>query len=235
MSPVWKLRTLLLKNLLKVGAVSISTIIHHHSLVCQYDTDNSLIRINGKPFFYKSWSAAGVSIVSNLFDETSSSFFTFVAFKEKYLVKVNFLHYYSGVERETNLCFSSNVKYWITTEVKGLLKISLHYTYRATCNHACMERSQSKWISDLLTYSADKIDWSKSYSLPFLCARESKLRIFQFKLLHRSNSTNRYLFKIGLSSSELCSFCTNSSETLLHLFWECPQVKIECIKFMSSS
>ena len=44
---------------------------------------NSLIRINGKPFFYKSWSAAGINIVGNLLNETSSSFFTFEAFKEK--------------------------------------------------------------------------------------------------------------------------------------------------------
>ena len=73
---------------------------------------------------------------------------------------------------------------------------------------------------------ADKIDWSKSYSLPFLCTRDFKLRIFQSKLLHRRISTNRYLFKIGLNANELCSFCENSSETLLHLFWECPQVKI---------
>ena len=70
------------------------------------------------------------------------------------------------------------------------------------------------------------IDWSKSYSLPFLCTRESKLQIFQFKLLHRRISTNRYLFKIGLISSELCSFRESSTETLLHLFWECPRVKI---------
>ena len=70
------------------------------------------------------------------------------------------------------------------------------------------------------------IDWSKSFSLPFLCTRESKLQIFQFKLLHRRISTNRYLFKIGLISSELCSFCESSTETLLHLFWECPRVKI---------
>ena len=75
-------------------------------------------------------------------------------------------------------------------------------------------------------YGFDKIDWCESYSLPFLCTREPKLRIFQFKLLHRRISTNRYLFKIGISSSELCSFCENLSETLLHLFWECPQVKI---------
>ena len=62
--------------------------------------------------------------------------------------------------------------------------------------------------------------------MPFLCTRESKLRIFQFKLIHRRISTNRYLFKVGLSSSEQCSFCENTSETLLHLFWGCPQVKV---------
>ena len=58
---------------------------------------NSLIRVNGKLFFYKSWSAAGVNIVRNLLDETSSRFLTFEAFKEKHLVKVNFLQYYSVV------------------------------------------------------------------------------------------------------------------------------------------
>ena len=55
-----------------------------------------------------------------------------------------------------------------------------------------------KWISDFQTYDVEEIDWSKTYSLPFLCTRESKLRIFQFKLIHRRISTNRYLFKVGL-------------------------------------
>ena len=65
------------------------------------------------------------------------------------------------------------------------------------------------------------IDWGKSYTLIFLCTNESKLRVFQFKLVHRKLATNYFLFKIGIK----CSFCKESLETLLHLFWECPFVK----------
>ena len=73
--------------------------------------------------------------------------------------------------------------------------------------------------------------------MPFLCTRESKLRVFQFKLIHRRISTNRYLFKVGLSSSEQCSFCENTSESLLHLLWECPKTKVfwnEVIKWLGN-
>ena len=102
----------------------------------------------------------------------------------------------------------------------------LAYTILIERHASLPQRNQSKWKSDFQAHGAEMIDWSKSYSLPFPCTRESKLQTFQFKLLHRRISTNRYLFKIGLISSELCSFCESSTETLLHLFWECPQVKI---------
>ena len=102
----------------------------------------------------------------------------------------------------------------------------LAYTILIERHASLPQRNQSKWKSDFQAHGAEMIDWSKSYSLPFLWTRESKLQIFQFKILYRRISTNSYLFKIGLISSELCSFCESSTETLLHLFWECPQVKI---------
>ena len=61
--------------------------------------------------------------------------------------------------------------------------------------------------------------------MAFLCTNESKLRIFQFKLLHRKLATNCFLFKIGIVANDQCTFCKASSETLLHLFWDCPVVK----------
>ena len=106
------------------------------------------------------------------------------------------------------------------------LQISPQHTYRATGIPAGIERNQDKWISDFQAYASEEIDWSKTYSLPFLCTRESKLRVFQFNLVHRRISRNRYLFKVGLSTSEQCTFCENTSESLLHLFWECPKTKV---------
>ena len=72
----------------------------------------------------------------------------------------------------------------------------------------------------------------KQFPFPFII---SKLRVFLFELIHRRISTNRYLFKVGLSSSEQCSFCENTSESFFHLFWECPKTKVfwnEVIKWL---
>ena len=86
-------------------------------------------------------------------------------------------------------------------------------------------KSQSKWLSDCNSQSVDYIDWHSSYGLAFLCTHESKLRTFQCKFLHRRMTTNSYLFKIGIASDNLCSFCKERNETILHLFWECTFVQ----------
>ena len=86
-------------------------------------------------------------------------------------------------------------------------------------------QSQEKWLADCKSFDFNTTDWGKSYTLAFLCTRESKLRVFQLKLRHGKLATNYFLFKIGIKSNDQCSFCKESSETLLHLFWECPLVK----------
>ena len=86
-------------------------------------------------------------------------------------------------------------------------------------------KSQEKWLADCNSCDFDMIDWGKSYTLAFLYTNESKLRVFQFKFLHRKLATNCFLLKTGIKSNDQCSFCKESSETLLHLFWECPLVK----------
>lgn len=66
-----------------------------------------------------------------------------------------------------------------------------------------------------MSHGFSKIDWCKSYCLPFLCTRESK-----FFSLNSSLKEKLPTAKIGVVSDNLCSFCMNSTETLLHLFWE---------------
>ena len=68
----------------------------------------------------------------------------------------------------------------------------------------------------------DKSRWQVINSKPFLCTPSSKLRNFQFKFLHGKVATNTFLTKIGIKNDELCTFCRNETESLLHLFWSCP-------------
>ena len=65
--------------------------------------------------------------------------------------------------------------------------------------------------------------WKKksTHCLSSLCTRESKLRAFQFKFLHRKIATNDFLYKIGIKQTDSCSFCEEQKETLVHLFWTC--------------
>ena len=52
---------------------------------------------------------------------------------------------------------------------------------------------------------------------------DSKLRDFQYKIIHRILSTNRlpYLYKI--KNSPFCDECTETEEDLIHLFYSCPK------------
>ena len=82
-------------------------------------------------------------------------------------------------------------------------------------------QSQEKWLSEKDIVGNSTVNWRNAYYLPFLCTRETKLRVFQFKFLHRRIATNDFLCKIGMKQVDSCSFCGETTETLVHLFWNC--------------
>ena len=58
-----------------------------------------------------------------------------------------------------------------------------------------------------------------------MATRNTRLRYFQFKLSHRITASNSFLFNCGFKETELCTFCTDTEESLLHRFWECTYTK----------
>jgi len=46
-------------------------------------------------------------------------------------------------------------------------------------------KSQEKWLSEDAVIGNLEVSWENTYHLPFLCTTETKLRVFQFKFLHR--------------------------------------------------
>ena len=59
-----------------------------------------------------------------------------------------------------------------------------------------------------------------------LTTNDFKLRNFQYKLLHRILPTNMFLVKIGIKYSDLCNFCNNATDSILHYIWLCPIIKV---------
>ena len=61
-----------------------------------------------------------------------------------------------------------------------------------------------------------------AFTLPHKIANEPYVKAFQYKILNSILYTNTKLFKIGYSEHDKCTFCNNESETLHHLFFNCP-------------
>ena len=64
-----------------------------------------------------------------------------------------------------------------------------------------------------------EISWEDAYSMPFQTTKSTKLREFQYKLLHRRLATNTFLFYNV--EDDTCTFCKTHKEDLSHLFWTC--------------
>ena len=62
------------------------------------------------------------------------------------------------------------------------------------------------------------MDWKKVQESNYFSTVETKLRSFQIRLNLRSLVMNVQLVGFNISDSELCSFCLEQSETLMHFF-----------------
>jgi hypothetical protein len=85
---------------------------------------------------------------------------------------------------------------------------------------------QSKWEKEVITEIVIE-DWSFIYCIPFSVTKDTKLQDFQHKLIHvhRILITNSFLYKCGLKENVLCTFCTETKASLLHIFSECNYVR----------
>ena len=80
-----------------VSKVLVNFILSSGSLPSAQIWHNSLIRIENKPIFYKSWFTAGVKDVKDILDTDGNSILSYTAFTAKYKIKTNFLEFYKLV------------------------------------------------------------------------------------------------------------------------------------------
>ena len=65
------------------------------------------------------------------------------------------------------------------------------------------------------------IDWATVYLLPQKTTIESRMHIFQYKILNNILYLNNRLYKFGYVESPMCSLCNSETETMTHLFCHC--------------
>ena len=99
-----------------------------------------------------------------------------------------------------------------------LMSLSSKAIYQLTKERVTLLPSAlSKWNQ---IFSDRILIWKYLYIIPYQCTLDTKLREFQFKILHRILTTNYSLYKMSLIPSPVCSFCDNNVESR-HLFVHC--------------
>ena len=69
--------------------------------------------------------------------------------------------------------------------------------------------------------SGNFYNWKLIYRIPCIATLETKICIFQYKLLNNMLYLNKKLFQFCIISQSKCSFCELYDETPHHIFYEC--------------
>ena len=67
--------------------------------------------------------------------------------------------------------------------------------------------------------------WKDVYILPRIVTINTRLRVFQYKVLNNALYLNKHLYIFKLSDIKLCSFCNQEDETVIHVFANCSKSK----------
>lgn len=103
-------------------------------------------------------------------------------------------------------------------------KISQQVYRKLIGNSAELTSVRIKWQMRLLR-EISETEFNKMFNNIKLLTISTKLRDFQFRLLHNKIVTNRQLYIWRKRTDDLCTFCQIDMEHTLHLFFECGEVQ----------
>jgi len=183
--------------------------------------NNKEILVGGKPVFISEWFNSNILLIQDLLN-TNGQFLTYQEFRNKYPCKTNFLQFYQVITAipkhlvtkakntetpEGELYTGDNLLFELddSTQVH-LEKTKTSDFYRLLNNkiHTENQTGPTRWNN---TMKLDREAWKKIFaSLENIC-KETKLKEFQFKFIHRIIVTKKELFKYGIKTDDECLYC----------------------------
>ena len=141
--------------------------------------------------------------VKDTFDTDGNSILSYTAFTSKYKIKTNFLESYkvvSALKLFRQKCFQQpnggpKTKTFGHTLLASEKACKTVYKSIIEKKATTPLKSQGKWLSKENIIGNAHVNWKNTYRLPFLCTRETKLRVFQFMFLHRRIAINDFSLK----------------------------------------
>ena len=81
-----------------------------------------------------------------------------------------------------------------------------------------------KWVTEI-NCDINELDWLDSLTRFNLCTSSTRLRSMGYRFMLRDVLTNDRLIHMGKVNTKLCYICKTSTETVIHLYWDCPHNK----------
>ena len=191
--------------------------------------NNSHIKVNNEIIYYEFMYSKGVVYVDDLLD-VNNRFLTVNCFKRMFNITYcpfTFLYgIYSAIPKSWRPHFieSDTVEENVATNLSaiGRMPSISRGIYKSIVKSLTVPpKAIAKWNRE---FNLDPGLWNTIFQIPFSSLRDSKLKYFQFRFLHRILGTNKLLFLMKQRADASCTFCNQHEETLSHLFWDCELV-----------
>ena len=179
----------------------------------------------------KEWDKRGLRFICDLFDPYSGCLYSKQDIKEIYNIEMTFLCYERLIRELPQSLRSSRERHIIAPNIPFKIQAVVNkekFSKRAyetfikalvQENIKVDERIKRKWENEIGQHTAG------SLTSLIHATKSCYLRYLHYKIISRIFPTNRLLFAMKITSSSECSFCQGETETLSHLFWNCPDVQ----------
>ena len=97
------------------------------------------------------------------------------------------------------------------------------YAYLCFSNQSINTKVLDKWHKIHSTTYSEKFKATQFKRL-YTVTNSSKIRSFNYRMLHGALVLNTHLYRWNMRSDNLCSFCETNREDVQHLFFECKYV-----------
>ena len=184
---------------------------------------NEGIRICNKVIVNQELMKNAIFLIKHL--RNDENFYSHDEFISKYNLQIDFLTYFailSAIKKYFNFedykKTGTMMKYQPSLEKIMKYKSGASNIYQAFLDSPKQCKGMLKWQVQI---GIEQEEWLSNFVLLKSTTKDTKLRWFQFRILHNILTTNRSVSKYKDTQSHLCTFCNDHSETIQHLFWDC--------------
>ena len=193
---------------------------------------NSHIKIQCKVIFYAKAYQQGCKYILDILNAEQTRLLRYDEFEVKYPNSVTWLEYsslISAIPYRWKRIIIDNIMekatYVHTYDRMKTIKGSVtRYIYNEIVSNALAPAdSYNKWCKVIPNFVSLE-EFCSCFMYRFKCTNSTKLRDFQFQLLHKRLPSNKELYYWKIKDTKMCDFC-NNEDSILHTIYECETVQ----------